>query len=118
MGNDGQDSSTVERTTTRPAGEGNDFSLPVRAPTQCSATVATTGSRAAQARTSPGDHSAPFFDDPAEVAPGNDFFIGQNGENDYDAEGGDDVMAQNAFVDRNGARLRLGIPPVRHGRCR
>ncbi|MCW2866146.1 MAG: heme peroxidase, partial [Marmoricola sp.] len=48
-----------------------------------------------------GDHGAPFFDDPAEPAPGNDVFVGQAGENDYDAEGGDDVMAQNAAVDRN-----------------
>lgn len=48
-----------------------------------------------------GDHGAPFFDDPGEIAPGNDIFVGQIGENDYDAEGGDDVMAQNAAVDRN-----------------
>jgi Ca2+-binding RTX toxin-like protein len=48
-----------------------------------------------------GDHSAPFFDDPAEPKPGNDLFIGQVGENDYDAEGGDDVMSQNVAVDRN-----------------
>jgi Ca2+-binding RTX toxin-like protein len=48
-----------------------------------------------------GDHSAPFFDDPAEVAPGNDVFVGQVGENDYDAEGGDDLMAQNSAIDRN-----------------
>ena len=48
-----------------------------------------------------GDHGAPFFDDPGEVAPGNDIFIGQPGENDYDAEGGDDIMAQNAAIDRN-----------------
>src|SRR4051794_7217478 len=48
-----------------------------------------------------GDHSAPFFDDPAEVKPGNDVFVGQVGENDYDAEGGDDIMSQNAAVDRN-----------------
>lgn len=48
-----------------------------------------------------GDHGAPFFDDPAEPRPGNDVFIGQVGENDYDAEGGDDVMSQNAAVDRN-----------------
>jgi Ca2+-binding RTX toxin-like protein len=48
-----------------------------------------------------GDHGAPFFDDPAESKPGNDIFVGQVGENDYDAEGGDDVMAQNAAVDRN-----------------
>ncbi|MCU1377124.1 MAG: heme peroxidase, partial [Acidimicrobiales bacterium] len=48
-----------------------------------------------------GDHGAPFFDDPAQVAPGNDVFVGQVGENDYDAEGGDDVMSQNSAVDRN-----------------
>jgi Ca2+-binding RTX toxin-like protein len=48
-----------------------------------------------------GDHGAPFFDDPAESHPGNDVFVGQVGENDYDAEGGDDLMAQNAAVDRN-----------------
>jgi Ca2+-binding RTX toxin-like protein len=48
-----------------------------------------------------GDHGAPFFDDPGEAAPGNDIFVGQVGENDYDAEGGDDVMSQNAAVDRN-----------------
>jgi Ca2+-binding RTX toxin-like protein len=48
-----------------------------------------------------GDHSAPFFDDPAEAAPGNEVMIGQVGENDYDAEGGDDLMSQNSAVDRN-----------------
>jgi Ca2+-binding RTX toxin-like protein len=48
-----------------------------------------------------GDHGAPFFDDPAESKPGNDVFVGQVGENDYDAEGGDDLMAQNAAIDRN-----------------
>src|SRR4051812_20356769 len=48
-----------------------------------------------------GDHGAPFFDDPGEPAPGNDVFIGQPGENDYDAEGGDDMMMQNSAIDRN-----------------
>ncbi|MDT7579588.1 MAG: hypothetical protein QOK35_852, partial [Pseudonocardiales bacterium] len=48
-----------------------------------------------------GDHGAPFFDDPAENAPGNEVMIGQVGENDYDAEGGDDVMSQNSAIDRN-----------------
>jgi Ca2+-binding RTX toxin-like protein len=47
-----------------------------------------------------GDHAAPFFDDPAEVKPGNDIFIGQVGENDYDSEGGDDIMSSNAAIDR------------------
>jgi Ca2+-binding RTX toxin-like protein len=48
-----------------------------------------------------GDHGAPFFDDPGAVQPGNDVFVGQLGENDYDTEGGDDLMSQNAAVDRN-----------------
>src|SRR4051794_29267702 len=48
-----------------------------------------------------GDHGAPFFDDPAESHPGNDVFIGQPGENDYDTEGGDDIMEQNPAIDRN-----------------
>jgi Ca2+-binding RTX toxin-like protein len=48
-----------------------------------------------------GDHGAPFFDDPGEVKPGNDVFVGQVGENDYDTEGGDDLMSQNSAVDRN-----------------
>ncbi len=48
-----------------------------------------------------GDHGAPFFDDPAQTAPGNDVFVGQVGENDNDAEGGDDLMAQYPAVDRN-----------------
>jgi Ca2+-binding RTX toxin-like protein len=48
-----------------------------------------------------GDHAAPFFDDPGESAPGNDVMVGQVGENDYDTEGGDDIMSQNAAVDRN-----------------
>ncbi len=56
----------------------------------------------ARVRTSwPVDHEAPFFDDPGEEAPGNDVFVGQVGENDYDAEGGDDIMSQNPAVDRN-----------------
>jgi Ca2+-binding RTX toxin-like protein len=48
-----------------------------------------------------GDHGAPFFDDPAEARPGNEIMVGQVGENDYDAEGGDDLMSQNSAVDRN-----------------
>ena len=48
-----------------------------------------------------GDHGAPFFDDPGETHPGNDVFIGQPGENDYDTEGGDDIMEQNPAIDRN-----------------
>ena len=47
-----------------------------------------------------GDHGAPFFDDPGQTQPGNDVFIGQVGENDYDAEGGDDIMSANAAIDR------------------
>ncbi|MBG6059381.1 Ca2+-binding RTX toxin-like protein [Cryobacterium sp. MP_M5] len=50
-----------------------------------------------------GDHSAPFFNDPGQTRPGNDIFIGQVGENDYDAEGGDDIMTSNAAIDRYAA---------------
>jgi Ca2+-binding RTX toxin-like protein len=48
-----------------------------------------------------GDHGAPFFDDPGESHPGHEVMIGQVGENDYDVEGGDDLMSQNSAVDRN-----------------
>ena len=48
-----------------------------------------------------GDHGAPFFDDPGELQAGDDIFVGQPGENDYDAEGGNDIMEQNAAIDRN-----------------
>jgi Ca2+-binding RTX toxin-like protein len=47
-----------------------------------------------------GDHAAPFFDDPAQTKPGNEVMVGQVGENDYDSEGGEDVMTSNAAVDR------------------
>jgi Ca2+-binding RTX toxin-like protein len=46
-----------------------------------------------------GDSCAPFFDDPNK--PGNDILIGQNGEEDYDAEGGDDIMHADAGIERN-----------------
>ncbi|MEO7397940.1 MAG: choice-of-anchor D domain-containing protein, partial [Ilumatobacteraceae bacterium] len=48
-----------------------------------------------------GDHGSPFFDDPGEKKPGNDILIGQAGETDYDAEGGDDIMTQSPVVERN-----------------
>ena len=69
---------------------------------RCSATAGTTGSQGGTGQDLlQGDHGAPFFDDPGEPNPGNDVFVGQVGENDYDAEGGDDLMAQNAAIDRN-----------------
>ncbi|MDQ1627888.1 MAG: hypothetical protein QOI54_1632 [Actinomycetota bacterium] len=46
-----------------------------------------------------GDSGAPFFDDPNK--PGNDVLIGQNGEEDYDAEGGDDILIADAGIERN-----------------
>ncbi len=46
-----------------------------------------------------GDSCAPFFDDPND--PGADILIGQNGEEDYDAEGGDDIMVAGPGVERN-----------------
>ena len=73
-----------------------------RAPTRSSATAATTGSRAAPARTcSRATTARRSSTTPAEFEPGNDVFIGQAGENDYDTEGGDDIMSQNAAIDRN-----------------
>ncbi|MFP5314274.1 MAG: peroxidase family protein [Actinomycetes bacterium] len=46
-----------------------------------------------------GDSGAPFFDDPND--PGHDVLIGQNGDDDYDAEGGDDIMLADAGIERN-----------------
>jgi hypothetical protein len=46
-----------------------------------------------------GDSCAPFFDDPN--TPGDDVLIGQNGEEDYDAEGGDDILVAGPGIERN-----------------
>jgi Ca2+-binding RTX toxin-like protein len=46
-----------------------------------------------------GDSGAPFFDDPND--PGDDVLYGQNGDDDYDAEGGDDVMLADPGIERN-----------------
>ncbi|WP_454697992.1 peroxidase family protein [Arthrobacter humicola] len=46
-----------------------------------------------------GDSGAPFFDDIN--APGHDVLIGDSGEDDYDAEGGDDVMVAGPGIERN-----------------
>ena len=84
------------------AGPGNDFIIAGQVPTPCSVTAATTGSRAAPVRTCCRATTVRRSSTtPAQAAPGNDIFIGQPGENDYDAEGGDDVMSQNAAIDRN-----------------
>ena len=89
-------------TTRRSAARERLHRSPARARTQDSATAVTTGSQGGSGQDLiQGDHSAPFFDDPAESHPGNEIMVGQVGENDYDAEGGDDLMAQNSAVDRN-----------------
>jgi Ca2+-binding RTX toxin-like protein len=50
-----------------------------------------------------GDNGAPFFDDIND--PGSDVLIGGSGEDDYDAEGGDDIMVAGPGIERNhGAR--------------
>ncbi|MFC5930657.1 heme peroxidase [Cryobacterium melibiosiphilum] len=59
-----------------------------------------------------GDHGAPFFDDPAQTKPGNDVFVGQSGANDYDGEGGDDIVTSNATIDRYA--LAAGFDWVSH----
>ncbi|MGL3807530.1 Ig-like domain-containing protein [Paeniglutamicibacter sp. R2-26] len=46
-----------------------------------------------------GDSGAPFFDDVNN--PGHDVLIGDSGEDDYDAEGGDDVMVAGPGIERN-----------------
>jgi Ca2+-binding RTX toxin-like protein len=46
-----------------------------------------------------GDSGAPFFDDIN--APGHDVLIGGSGEDDYDAEGGDDIMVAGPGIERN-----------------
>ncbi len=46
-----------------------------------------------------GDSGAPFFDDINN--PGHDVLIGDSGEDDYDAEGGDDIMVAGPGIERN-----------------
>ncbi|NKX50325.1 heme peroxidase, partial [Arthrobacter deserti] len=46
-----------------------------------------------------GDSGAPFFDDLNH--PGHDVLIGDSGEDDYDAEGGDDIMVAGPGIERN-----------------
>jgi Ca2+-binding RTX toxin-like protein len=50
-----------------------------------------------------GDNGAPFQNDPN--APGNDVLIGDGGDDDYDAEGGDDVMLPGPGIERNEGML-------------
>jgi Ca2+-binding RTX toxin-like protein len=102
MGGDGQDFTNGGANDNETfGGEGNDFIL---AGQGADAVFGDGGDDWIQGGTGQdlliGDHAAPFFDDPAESKPGNDVFVGQTGENDYDAEGGDDLMSQNAAVDR------------------
>ena len=103
MGGDGQDFINGGANDNETfAGPATTSSSPVRAPTPCSATAATTGSRAAPARTcSRATTVRRSSTTRRRSQPGNDIFVGQVGENDYDAEGGDDLMAQNAAIDRN-----------------
>ncbi|MCB5274949.1 Leukotoxin [Arthrobacter sp. SO5] len=102
MGGDGQDFTNGGANDNETfAGEGNDF---VQAGDGADAVFGDGGDDWIQGGSGQdlliGDHGAPFFDDPAQTKPGNDVFIGQVGENDYDAEGGDDVMTSNSAVDR------------------
>ena len=46
-----------------------------------------------------GDSGGLFFDD--RNAPGHDIFIGQAGDDDYDAEGGDDIMVTGPGIEKN-----------------
>lgn len=49
-----------------------------------------------------GDHGAPFQDD---TRPGHDVIIGGPGDDDYDSEGGDDVMVSDPGIERNEGML-------------
>jgi Ca2+-binding RTX toxin-like protein len=57
-----------------------------------------------------GDNGAPFGDDPNE--PGHDVLDGDGGEQDYDAEGGDDIMLAGPGIQR--AEGMLGFDYVTH----
>jgi Animal haem peroxidase/Fibronectin type III domain/RTX calcium-binding nonapeptide repeat (4 copies) len=57
-----------------------------------------------------GDNGAPFQDDPNE--PGHDVLDGDGGEQDYDAEGGDDIMLAGPGIQR--AEGMLGFDYVTH----
>ncbi len=50
-----------------------------------------------------GDNGAPFQNDPNQ--PGHDVIIGDGGDDDYDAEGGDDVMVAGPGIERNEGML-------------
>ncbi len=50
-----------------------------------------------------GDNGAPFQDDPNE--PGHDVLDGDGGEQDYDSEGGDDIMLAGPGIQRNEGML-------------
>jgi Ca2+-binding RTX toxin-like protein len=50
-----------------------------------------------------GDNGAPFQNDPN--APGHDVIIGDGGNDDYDSEGGDDIMVAGPGIERNEGML-------------
>ena len=50
-----------------------------------------------------GDNGAPFQNDPNQ--PGHDVILGDGGDDDYDAEGGDDVMVAGPGIERNEGML-------------
>jgi len=50
-----------------------------------------------------GDNGAPFQNDPNQ--PGHDVIIGDGGDDDYDAEGGDDIMVSGPGIERNEGML-------------
>ncbi|MBI5068408.1 MAG: choice-of-anchor D domain-containing protein [Deltaproteobacteria bacterium] len=50
-----------------------------------------------------GDNGAPFQNDPNQ--PGHDVIIGGGGDDDYDAEGGDDIMVAGPGIERNEGML-------------
>ena len=98
-------SSSVAPTRPRPsAGRATTSSSAATPTTPSSATTATTGSRAAAAATCCRATTA-RRSRTTRTTPGHDVLIGDGGEDDYDAEGGDDIMVAGPGIERNEGML-------------
>ncbi len=82
------------------AGEGNDFAIGGQG---MDAVFGDSGDDWIEGGDQPdlliGDSSSLFFDD--NNLPGHDIFIGQGGDDDYDSEGGDDILVAGPGVEKN-----------------
>ena len=101
MGGDGHDFMNGGANTNEIfAGEGNDFAI---AGQGLDAVFGGSGDDWIEGGDMPdlliGDSSTLFFDD--HDLPGHDVFMGQGGDDDYDAEGGDDILVAGPGVEKN-----------------